>query len=181
MWTPGNGRSRLVLIDQEACPLLSRRALAAPGHGDQPYQRAYFAWSPERHCSMELSKLQRLEVAASRPSFPPFEDERPDAARCRNRHLDNRGCPNQLLVVTAERPHPIPFRTRSLSSPAPMVLQRRRCGRVGRCQRFIREAPVPRQGGRGFRTSWSAGGASPGRLAASRRRLAAQSLVISFL
>lgn len=39
-----------------------------------------------------------------------------------------------FLVAMAEGSHPIPSRTRSLSLPAPMVLQGRPCGRVGRRQ-----------------------------------------------
>ena len=35
-------------------------------------------------------------------------------------------------MAIAERSHPFPFRTRKLSSPAPMVLHGRLCGRVGR-------------------------------------------------
>jgi hypothetical protein len=48
-----------------------------------------------------------------------------------------------LLVAMAEGPHPIPSRTRSLRLPAPMVLQGRLCGRVGRRQRY---APFERRG-----------------------------------
>ena len=47
------------------------------------------------------------------------------------------------LVVAAERVHPNPFRTRKLSSPAPMVLRWRRRGRVGRCQPFVPKARFP--------------------------------------
>ena len=39
-----------------------------------------------------------------------------------------------FLVVLAKRSHPIPSRTRSLSSSAPMVLHDFLCGRVGRRQ-----------------------------------------------
>jgi hypothetical protein len=39
-----------------------------------------------------------------------------------------------FLVAMPERPHPFPSRTRKLSSPGPMVLQGRPCGRVG-CRR----------------------------------------------
>ena len=39
-----------------------------------------------------------------------------------------------FLAAIAEGSHPIPSRTRKLSPPAPMVLQGRPCGRVGRCQ-----------------------------------------------
>ena len=41
-----------------------------------------------------------------------------------------------LSVVIAERFHPFSFRTRKLSSPAPMVLHGQLCGRVGR-RRFL--------------------------------------------
>src|SRR5688572_8682945 len=43
-----------------------------------------------------------------------------------------------FLVAMPERPHPFPSRTRKLSSPGPMVLQGRLCGRVGRCRGFFR-------------------------------------------
>ena len=54
-------------------------------------------------------------------------------------------------VTLAERSHPFPFRTRQLSSLAPMVLHGRLCGRVGRC-RVILEAPG-RLDGPGFLVS----------------------------
>ena len=38
---------------------------------------------------------------------------------------------NNISVAIAERSHPLPFRTRKLSSFAPMVLHGRLCGRVG--------------------------------------------------
>ena len=41
------------------------------------------------------------------------------------------GVLQRVSVVMAEVVHPATFRTRKLSPPAPMVLQRRRCGRVG--------------------------------------------------
>jgi hypothetical protein len=37
-------------------------------------------------------------------------------------------------VAISTRPHPIPSRTRKLSSSEPMVLQGELCGRVGRCR-----------------------------------------------
>ena len=52
-----------------------------------------------------------------------------------------------FLAAIAEGSHPIPSRTRKLSPPAPMVLQGRLCGRVGRCQIY---GPVPREGDRPF-------------------------------
>ena len=54
----------------------------------------------------------------------------------------------KLLATIAEVLHPIPFRTRQLSPPAPMVLLVRTCGRVGRCQSY--RDPVPRTSGRDF-------------------------------
>ena len=47
-------------------------------------------------------------------------------ARC----LDVRGG----LVTTAEGAHPFPSRTRSLSPPAPTILQGQPCGTIGRCR-----------------------------------------------
>ena len=40
-------------------------------------------------------------------------------------------------VVTGAGSHPFPFRTRKLSLLPPMVLQRRLCGRVGRCRGYF--------------------------------------------
>src|SRR6266542_2222804 len=45
-----------------------------------------------------------------------------------------------VSVATAEGKHPVPFRTRKLSPPAPMVLPWRRGGRVGRRRDFFRRA-----------------------------------------
>src|SRR3954453_19970286 len=41
----------------------------------------------------------------------------------------------------AEGKHPVTFRTRKLSLPAPMVLHRGRCGRVGRRRTIVEEGP----------------------------------------
>ena len=41
-----------------------------------------------------------------------------------------------ISVAIAKRSHPFPFRTRKLSSSAPMVLHGRLCGRVGRRRLF---------------------------------------------
>ena len=46
-------------------------------------------------------------------------------------------------MATAERVHPNPFRTRKLSSPAPMVLRWERRGRVGRCRPIITRPTGP--------------------------------------
>ncbi len=45
--------------------------------------------------------------------------------------------PLKRLATSAQGPHPFPFRTRQLSPAAPMVLQSRGCGRVGRRQPFL--------------------------------------------
>jgi hypothetical protein len=46
-----------------------------------------------------------------------------------------------FTAVIAKRIHPFPFRTRKLSSLAPMVLHGRLCGRVGHRRFFIAKAP----------------------------------------
>ena len=45
----------------------------------------------------------------------------------------------QFPVVISKRPHPIPSRTRKLSSSEPMVLHGQPCGRVGRRRDFSRK------------------------------------------
>ena len=55
---------------------------------------------------------------------------------------------HRFPVVIAAKSHPIPSRTRKLSSPAPMVLHGRPCGRVGRRRIFLGS---PRPYGRGLR------------------------------
>src|SRR5438552_7506916 len=47
-----------------------------------------------------------------------------------------------VSVAMAEGKHPVPFRTRKLSLPAPMVLPRRRGGRVGRRRDILNEGPL---------------------------------------
>src|SRR5699024_8153394 len=44
---------------------------------------------------------------------------------------------HRVTAVTAKGKRPVPFRTRKLSPSAPMVLHRRRCGRVGRSRTTI--------------------------------------------
>ena len=53
-----------------------------------------------------------------------------------------------VSVVIARRKHPVPSRTRKLSFSAPMVLQRGRCGRLGRrrTNTYKREHPPPTRG-----------------------------------
>ena len=74
--------------------------------------------------------------------------------------IENRGAPRfpapdsrfpapheDWLPTSARGPHPFPFRTRSLSPAAPMVLRLRDRGRVGRRQPFPKEARPPCEGG----------------------------------
>ena len=42
--------------------------------------------------------------------------------------------PQVFPVVIVEGKHPVPYRTRSLSLPTPMVLHEGSCGRVGHCR-----------------------------------------------
>src|ERR1044071_3061484 len=49
-----------------------------------------------------------------------------------------------LLATRASGPHPFPFRTRSLSPTAPMVLRSRDRGRVGRRRRLCEPSPLDR-------------------------------------
>ena len=53
-----------------------------------------------------------------------------------------------FLATIPERSHPFPSRTRKLSSPGPMVLQGRPCGRVGRRRGF--EGPLHKSGPSSF-------------------------------
>ena len=46
-------------------------------------------------------------------------------------------------VVISKRPHPIPSRTRKLSSSEPMVLHGKPCGRVGRCRDLFKSGLGP--------------------------------------
>jgi hypothetical protein len=46
-----------------------------------------------------------------------------------------------VSAVMAEGRHPVPFRTRKLSPPAPMVLPWRRGGRVGRRRDILNRSP----------------------------------------
>ena len=51
---------------------------------------------------------------------------------------------NRVSAVIAKRKHPVPFRTRKLSSSAPMVLRGRPRGRVGRRRTYPRRGPFPK-------------------------------------
>ena len=46
---------------------------------------------------------------------------------------------HRVTAAIAAGKHPVPSRTRKLSLPAPMVLQPRGCGRVGRRRTYIRQ------------------------------------------
>jgi hypothetical protein len=48
---------------------------------------------------------------------------------------------HRVTAVMAKGKHPVTFRTRKLSSSAPMVLHRGRCGRVGRRRTIFHEGP----------------------------------------
>src|ERR687892_316425 len=68
--------------------------------------------------------------------------------------------PLSVSVAIAEGKHPVPFRTRKLSPPAPMVLPWRRGGRVGRCRNIF--STRPRRGLVAFWATLSFVGTRPG-------------------
>ena len=53
-------------------------------------------------------------------------------------HQQPRATTQKFPVAKSKRPHPIPSRTRKLSSSEPMVLHGKPCGRVGRCREILR-------------------------------------------
>src|SRR5215213_10864640 len=53
---------------------------------------------------------------------------------------------DRVTAVIAEGKRPVPFRTRKLSSPAPMVLHPGGCGRVGHRRTFFRKKATPEPG-----------------------------------
>lgn len=53
---------------------------------------------------------------------------------------------HRVTAAIAAGKHPVPYRTRKLSLPAPMVLQPRGCGRVGRRRTNIDDGPSPSTG-----------------------------------
>ena len=62
---------------------------------------------------------------------------------CSTHHLTiYRSSVSVLPATRASGPHPFPFRTRSLSPTAPMVLRSRDRGRVGRCRRLFARGPL---------------------------------------
>src|SRR5437868_11000815 len=58
---------------------------------------------------------------------------------------------NRVAAVIAQGKHPVTFRTRKLSSAAPMVLHSGGCGRVGRRRTIFTRKAVPQ--GAAFRRS----------------------------
>ena len=60
---------------------------------------------------------------------------------------------DDFLVVIPVRIHPIPFRTRKLSSPGPMILQVFICGKVGRRQFYLKPPTLLKSVG-GFLLNW---------------------------
>src|SRR3954468_9725325 len=50
---------------------------------------------------------------------------------------------DRVTAVIAEGKRPVPFRTRKLSSPAPMVLHPRGCGRVGHRRTSLHSRAAP--------------------------------------
>jgi hypothetical protein len=52
-------------------------------------------------------------------------------------------CSARVTAAIAKGKHPVPYRTRKLSLSAPMVLQPRGCGRVGRRRTYIVEEGSP--------------------------------------
>ncbi len=73
-------------------------------------------------------------------------DGRPCRVRFGRTRRRRQGGGTTVSVAIAEGRHPVPFRTRKLSPPAPMVLPWRRGGRVGR-RRDIVARRAARQGG----------------------------------
>src|SRR5690348_12720935 len=65
--------------------------------------------------------------------------------------MQERGGGTTVSVAIAEGSHPVPFRTRKLSPPAPMVLPWRRGGRVGRRRDIFATGAARRGGSRRFR------------------------------
>src|SRR5437762_4573404 len=64
---------------------------------------------------------------------------------------EEQGGGTTVSVAIAEGRHPVPFRTRKLSPPAPMVLPWRRGGRVGRRRDIFATREPPSGGSRRFR------------------------------
>ena len=80
----------------------------------------------KRLCRPERETRQNVRQCIEAPGFGRRDSI--GGARCCSASSSG------FLAAIAEGSHPIPSRTRKLSPPAPMVLQGRPCGRVGRCQ-----------------------------------------------
>ena len=79
--------------------------------------------STNRPWGLTISDCSRSRLGAARPAFSSMHPNARFITRLRI---------HPFPVTKAWRSHPNPSRTRSLSSTAPMVLQGRPCGRVGR-------------------------------------------------
>src|SRR5215203_4299278 len=65
------------------------------------------------------------------------EDAPPEAWNTPNERRVGCVCSARVTAAIAKGKHPVPYRTRKLSLSAPMVLQPRGCGRVGRRRTYI--------------------------------------------
>ena len=90
---------------------------------------------------MRLNHVSKANIVSSHPglglrssfaSIAPVSTKRRSHQKARRK----RGHP-QFPVVISKRPHPIPSRTRKLSSSEPMVLHGKPCGRVGRRRDYL--------------------------------------------
>ncbi len=69
---------------------------------------------------------------------PDSDDPRTKTRGGLSGHQQPRATTQKFPVAISKRPHPIPSRTRKLSSSEPMVLHGKPCGRVGRCREILR-------------------------------------------
>src|SRR4029078_10386452 len=74
---------------------------------------------PQKHTPQFLARVH-THISTPKTKHPP-----------QTRHT-GRGRVHRVTAAIATGKHPDPYRTRKLSLPAPMVLQPRGCGRVGR-------------------------------------------------
>ncbi len=87
-----------------------------------------------RSCGLIISLRQTLKLA------PRIRVASRDTADGASRRLQATNSTQKFPVVISKRPHPIPSRTRKLSSSEPMVLHGKPCGRVGRRRDFFYKA-----------------------------------------
>src|SRR6476619_5107446 len=80
--------------------------------------------------AIEFIRDSPEERSRSRTDVPP--QRTPVSRPIRGLSMQVQGGGTTVSVAIAEGSHPVPFRTRKLSPPAPMVLPWRRGGRVGR-------------------------------------------------